>query len=201
LHIGGANARAPENDAARRKVRPGNDADQLLDTEIGIFDQRDAAVDHLSEVVRRDVGRHADRDAAGPVHQEVREARRQNHRLLLGAVVVRLEVDGLLVDIVQQLHGRPGQPAFGVPHGRGRIAVDRAEITLAIDERQAHGEVLRHAHQRVIDRLVAVRVVFAHHVADHARRLDVFPVGRVPVLVHRIEDAPMHRLEAVARVR
>ena len=44
-------------------------------------------------------------------------------------------------------------------------------------------------------------MVFAHHVADHARRLDVFLVGRVPVLVHRIEDAPMHGLEPVTRVR
>ena len=93
------------------------------------------------------------------------------------------------------------RPAFGVAHGRRRIAVDRAEVALPVDERQAHGEILRHAHQRVVDRLVAVRMVFAHHVADHARRLHVFLVGRVPVLVHRIEDAPMHRLEPVARVR
>ena len=38
-------------------------------------------------------------------------------------------------------------------------------------------EILRHAHQRVVDRLVAVRVVFTHHVADDARRLHV---GLVP---------------------
>ena len=182
------------------KSGPGNDADQLVDAEPRIVDQRDAGIDHLAEIVRRDVGRHADRDAAGAVDQQVREARRQHHRLFLVAVVVRLEVDRVLVDVVEQLHRRPGQAAFGVAHGRRRIAVDRAEIALAVDQRQAHGEILRHAHQRVVDRLVAVRVVFAHHVADHARRLDVFLVGRVPVLVHRIEDAPMHRLEAVARV-
>ena len=55
----------------------------------GIVDQRDRRVDHLAEIVRRDVGRHADGDAAGAVDQQVREARRQDHRLLLGAVVVR----------------------------------------------------------------------------------------------------------------
>src|SRR5262245_9324530 len=143
LHIGGANARVPENDAAGRKVGAGNDADQVLDAEIGVFYQRDTAVDHLAEIVRRDVGRHADGDAACPVHQKVGKASRQDHRLLFAAVIVRLEVDGLLVDVVEQLHGRPGQPAFGVPHGRGRIAVDRAEIYLPVDKRQAHGEVLR----------------------------------------------------------
>ena len=150
----------------------------------GIVDQRDAGVDHLAEIVRRNVGRHADRDAARAVDQQVREARRQDHRLLLVAVVVRLEVDGVLVDVVEQRHGRPGQAALGVAHRRRRIAVDRAEIALPVDQRQAHGEVLRHAHQRVVDRLVAVRMVFAHHVADDARRLDVLLVGRVAVLVH-----------------
>jgi len=53
---------------------------------------------------------------------------------------------------------------------------------------------LRHAHQRVIDRLVAVRMVFAHHIAGDARR---FAIGLVPViaiLVHRIENAAMHGL-------
>ena len=37
-----------------------------------------AAVDDLAEIVRRDVGRHADGDAAGAVDQQVREARRQD---------------------------------------------------------------------------------------------------------------------------
>jgi len=45
-----------------------------------------------------------------------------------------------------------------------------------------------------------VRVIFAHDVADHARRFHVFLVGRVPVLMHGIEDAPVHGLEAVARI-
>ena len=165
-----------------------------------IVDQRDAGVDHLAEIVRRDVGRHADGDAAGAIGQEVREARRQHHRLLLVAVVVRLEIDRVLVDVLEQRHGRLRQPALGVAHGRRRIAVDRAEIPLPVDQRQAHGEILRHAHERVVDRLVAVRMIFAHHVADDARRLHVFLVGRVPVLVHRIEDAPMHGLEPVARI-
>ena len=44
-------------------------------------------------------------------------------------------------------------------------------------------------------------MIFAHHVADDARGLDVFLVGRVALLVHRKQDAAMHRLEAVARVR
>ena len=86
------------------KSGPGTMLDQLLDREAGIVDQRHAGVDHLAEIVRRDVGRHADGDAAGAVDQQVGEARRQDHRLALGVVVVRLEVDRVLVEVVEQRH-------------------------------------------------------------------------------------------------
>ena len=88
LGIGGVNARAAENDAAGREVGPRNDADQFIDAEVGIFDQRDAGIDDLAEIVRRDIRGHADRDAACTIRQQVGEARRQHHRLFLGAVVV-----------------------------------------------------------------------------------------------------------------
>src|SRR5215213_8132069 len=43
-------------------------------------------------------------------------------------------------------------------------------------------------------------MVLTHHVADDARRFHVTLVRRVAALVHGVEDAPMHRLQAVARV-
>ena len=87
--IGGADAGAAENERAGREIRAGDDLHELVDAERGIVDQREAGVDDLAEIVRRDVGRHADRDAAGAVDEEVREPRRQHHRLALGVVVVR----------------------------------------------------------------------------------------------------------------
>ncbi len=182
------------------KVRAGHDLHQLLDRDGRIVEIGDAGVDHLAEIVRRDVGGHADGDAAGAVDQQVGELRRQHDRLALAAVVVRLEVDGVVLEVVEQGHGGPRQPDLGVALGRRRIAVDRAEIALPVDQRQAHGEVLRQAHQRVVDRLVAVRVILAHGVAGDARRFVVGAVRRVIVLVHRIEDAAMHGLQPVAHV-
>jgi hypothetical protein len=89
---------------------------------------------------------------------------------------------------------------LGVAHRRRRVAVDRAEIALAVEQRQAHRELLRHADQRVVDRLVAMRMVLADHVADDAGRLAIRLVPVVAVLVHRMENAPVHRLEPVADV-
>ena len=166
-----------------------------------IFDQRYAGVDDFAEIVRGNVGRHADRDAAGAVDQEVRELRRQDRRFTFGIVVVRLEIDGVLVDVPEHLERGTRQTRFGVSIGRRRIAVDGAEIALAVDQRHAHGKILRHPDHRVVNRLVAVRMIFTDHVADDARGLDVFLVRRVALLVHRIQNAPMHRLQTVARIR
>ena len=182
------------------EIRRRHELDQLLDRAMRVRQQVQAGVDHLAEVVRRDIGGHADRDARGAVDQQVRHACRQHARLELLAVVVRREVDRLALDVGQQLGGDLVEPAFGVAVGRGRVAVDRAEVALAVDQRVAHREVLGHAHQRLVGRGVAVRVVFAEHVADDARALDVGPVPHVVRLVHREQHPPMHRLQPVAHV-
>jgi hypothetical protein len=183
------------------KVRPRHDLQQLLQRQRRVVDQRQAGVDDLAQIVRRDVGGHAHRDSPRAIDQQVRNARRQNHRLLLPPVVVGLEVDRVLLDVGQERGSGARHAALGVAHAGRRIAVDRAEVPLAVDERHAHGERLRHAHQGVVDRLVAVRVEAAQHVADHARALGVALVGRHPELVHRVQDAAVHGLQTVARVR
>ena len=160
--------------------------------------QRDAQLIH---VVRRDVGRHADRDARRAVGQQVRKGRRQDLGLLLLAVIGGLEVDGVFAQPLQQRLRHIGQAAFGVAHGGGVIAVHIAEIALPVDQRIADREILRQAHQRVIDRLVAVGVELADHVADHARRLLEARIGVKLQLPHGVEQPPVHGLEPVARVR
>ena len=67
-------------------------------------------------------------------------------------------------------------------------------------ERVAQREVLRHPHQGVVDRRVAVRVVLAHDAADDVGRLPVRPVGAQALLEHRPEDPAVDRLQAVAHV-
>ncbi len=151
--------------------------------------------------MRRNIGRHADRDAASAIDQQIGEARRQDRRLLLLAVVIGLEIDGVGIDILDQSQGRPREARFGVAHGRRAVAVHRAEIALAVDQREAHREGLRHAHQGVIDRGVAMGMVFTHHLADDARRFHIGAVGQEIVFLRRMEDAPMHRFQAVAHVR
>ena len=199
--VGGEDALLSKNDGAGRKVRTRHVfLDDLADRKAGVVDQRATGIDHLAEIVRRDVGRHADGDAAGAVDQHVRKARRQHHRLLRAFVVVRLEIDGVLVDIVDQRVPGARQPRLRIPHCRRPVAVHRAEVTLALDQRQPHREVLGHPHQRVVDRLIAVRMILTHDVADDARRLAERLIVRVAALVHGEDDPPMHRLQPVPDV-
>ena len=167
----------------------------------GMADQMDGGGADLARIVRRDRGRHADRDAGGAVGQQVREAAGQHDRLVLLAVIGRAEIDRVLVDAGEQRLRDLGQPRLGVAHGRGVIAVDIAEIALALDQRVARGEILRQAHQRVVDRDVAVRVELADHVADHAGAFLEAGGGIEPQLVHRVDQPPVHRLQPVAHIR
>ena len=117
------------------------------------------------------------------------------------AGVIVAPVDRILLDALHQEARDVGHAGFGVAVGGGVVAVDVAEIALALDQRIARGEILGEAHQRLVDRLVAVRMERAHHVADDLGAFLERRAGVEPQDMHAVEDAAMHRLEAVARVR
>ena len=154
----------------------------------------------LGRVVRRDRGRHADRNALRAVGQQIGKAAGQHDRLFRLAVVIGAEFDAVLVDAVEQQPRDLGHARFGVAVGGGIIAVDVAEIALPVHQRVARGKILRQPHQRVVDRLVAVRMERAHHVADDFGGFLERRAGIEPQQPHAVEDAAVHRLEAVAGV-
>ena len=181
-----ADALEAVNDSGGRKIGRRNDVHQLVDRDAGIGQDRQTAIDRLVQVVRWNVGRHADRNARRSVDEQVRKPRRQHRRFRLLAIVVRHEIDGFLVDVGQHVDRDPLQPAFGVAIRRRRIAVDGTEVSLAVDQRIAERKRLDHPYQRLVGRRVAMRVVFAEHIADDARTFDVGPVPRNVGLVHCI---------------
>ena len=187
--------------AAGREVRPRHMLGDLLVLRGRPADQVEQGGGELADIVRRDVGRHADRDALRAIGQQVGEGRRQHFRLAALAVIGLAEIDGVLVDALQQRLGHGRQAGFGVAHGGGVIAVDIAEIAVALDQRVADGEFLREAHHRVVDRGVAMGVVFAHDVADDARAFLEAGGGVEPQLAHGVDEAAVDRLQPVAHIR
>ena len=139
------------------KSGPGTKVDSWSVVRLRVGDQVERGVAKFGDVVRRNRGRHADRDALRAVGEQVRERGGQDDRLLLVALIILAEIDRVLVDALEQQARDLGHARFGVAIGGGVIAVDVAEIALPVDQRIARGEILREAHHRVIDRLVAVR--------------------------------------------
>ena len=135
------------------------------------------------------------------MNQHVGQQRRQDQRLVRRVVEVRLEIDRIAVDVAEELRRDLRQSRLGVAHLRRRVAIDRAEVALPVDQRVAHGEVLGHAHQGVVDGAVAVRVELAHHVADRAGGLAIARGRADAELLHPVEDAALDGLEAVPHVR
>ena len=145
--------------------------------------------------MRRNVRGHADGDAGTAVEQQVRQPRRQYPGLLARGIVVGNELDGVLVNIGEELVRDRGQTRFGVSHRRRTIAVDRTEVSLAIDERVAEVEVLRHADEGVVDGGVAVGVIVLEHLAHDTGALAVACIRAKSHLRHGKQDAAMDRFK------
>jgi len=165
-----------------------------------MLNQVDGGVDDFPQIVRRNIGCHAHGDARRPVHQQVGHARGKDLGLLLAFVVVGTEIDGPLVDVLEQRGRNARKARLGVSHGGGRVAIHRAEVSLPFHQRVTHAEWLGHAHQRIVDGRVAMGMVLAHHFTDDLGALARGLVVRQSHFVHAEEDAPIHRLEAVADI-
>ena len=116
-------AASAEDQRASREIRGWDDVDQFIDRNRRIVDIGQAGLDYFAQIVRRNVGRHADGDTASAIDQKVRETGRENLRLFAAAVIVRLEIDSVLVEIVQKSVCDLVQARFGVTHRCWRIGV------------------------------------------------------------------------------
>ena len=190
-----------DDDAAGREIRALDPLQQRLRLGVGLLDQMQRRVAEFGGIVRRDRGRHADRDALRTVGEQVREPAGQHDRLFRLPIIVGAEFDTVLVDALQQQPRDIGHARFGVAVGGRVIAVDVAEIALAVDQRIARGKILRQPDHGVVDRLVAMRMERAHHVADDLGGFLERCARFEPQQPHAVEDAPVHRLQAVAGVR
>jgi hypothetical protein len=119
------------------------------------------------DIMRGYAGRHTHGDTARAIGKQVREQAGHDLGLFILAIIGWFQIGSIFVQTAHQLDCRAGQPGFGVPIGGSIIAVDIAEISLPVDQRIAQREGLGEADHRVIDRLIAMRVIFTDDIADH----------------------------------
>ena len=195
-----SDARQTADGAAGRKIRPLHVLHQPIDRDLRIVDLGTDAIDDFAQIVRRHICCHADGDAGAAIDQKIRKCRRKNRRLGPGLVVVRDEIDRVLVHVGHERRTEMRHARLGVTHGCRWIAFDRTEISLTVDERFAHRPCLRHMHECWINHGLAVWVIVTARVTANLRALPVLPVREKRQIVHRVEDATLRRLQPVPRV-
>jgi len=194
------NSRATKNNAASREVGARNNFHQLRQSDFRALDHRDRAVNHFTHVVRWNIGRHTNRNTASTIDQKVRIASRKNFRLLLRTIVVLMEVDRIFVDIGKLSVSNFFEATFGVTHRRSAVTVNRAKVTLPVNERQTHGEILRHTNKSIINRTITVWVILTHNVTNDAGGFTVGLVPLISVFMHGIQNTAVNRLQTITNI-
>ena len=198
--VGRPDAGAAHDDPPGGEVGALHVLHQVGQLRLRVVQHADRGIDYFPQVVGRNIGGHAHGDAGGAVDQQIGEPGGQYPGFLPALVEVRVPVHRVLLDLPQHFVGDLGHAGLGVTVGGRGIAVDGAEVAVAVHQRVAHGEILGQAHQGIVHRSVAMGVVAAQHVAHAGGRLLEGLVRGQVVLIHGVEDAPVDRLQAVPHV-
>ena len=184
--VGCADAGAAHNDAAGGEIRPLDLFHNLVQGSIGILHHQIHRLDHLPQIVGRDVGGHTHCNAGGTVDQKVRKTGGKHQRLFPVVVVVGSEIHRLLVDIGEHHSSDVAHSGLSITVSGRRVSVHRAKVSVPVHQGIAHGEILCQTHQRIVHRGVAMGMVPAQHRTDGIRRLSVRLVGGQAVFIHGI---------------
>ena len=185
--------RGTEDFAARREVRSFDVFHQSFDGDVRVVNLRAHAVNYFGEIVRGHVRRHADGDAGAAVDEEIWKSCGQHRGFLPRLVVVGHEVHRVLVHVLHQRRAEVLQTRLGITHGSWRVALNAAEVPLPLDEHFSHRPMLRHVDERRVNRLIAVRMVVTHRLADDLRALEWLAGRPHTQLGHGEKNAPLRR--------
>ena len=140
------------------------------------------------------IGSHTDGDSRRTVQKEQRSLGREHGRFLKRIVKVVGHIHGILVQIGKHLIGKFRELCLGISHGRYRVAVHRAEVTLTEHQRVSHAPELGHPDHRVINARVTVGMVFSQHLSYNPRRLLCLSGIAETESFHSEKHSPVDRL-------
>ena len=155
---------------------------------------------YLSQIVRRDICRHTYGDTDRTVYEYIRKSRRKNRGLFKSVIEVRFEIDDVFVYIRHHFVGKLCKSCLRITVCGGSVSVHVTEVSLSVDKRISHREILRKTYHCVIYGRVAVRMVTAEHVSD--RRCGFargFIVSQL-ILIHRVEYTSVYGFKTVAYI-
>ena len=172
------------NKTARRKVGIKR---ELLAAKIS-----NGSIENFIEIVRQYFGRKPDGNALRPLRQQQREFHRERQRLRLAPVVGHCPIGRFRVE--HRFERKFRKARFDISRRGGTVArQDVAPVSLRFHKQF----FLPDLHKRVADGSIAVGVVL-HRVAHNVGHLVETAVVQ---LLHRMKNAPLHRLQSILNVR
>ena len=199
--VHGADGIDPANDGSCGKVRSRQTGHQFTHGGGGMFHQINSGIHHFPQVVSGDIGRHPHTDPDTAVHQQIGKFCRKHFRFHGRFVEGGDHIHRFFFNIAEQFIGNAFHTALGITVSRRRVAVDRPEVALPFHQRRTHGEILRHTHQRIVNRGVAVRMVITKHFTHHFGTLHRGVGFGQPHLTHGVKDTAVTGFHAVADIR
>ena len=124
---------------------------QFLDCNIIIINESNATVEDFAQVVGGHVGGHTHSDTVRAVDKKVWYPGRENGGFFALIGIGGHHVNSVLFNIGHHFVGDLLHAALGVTHGGRAVAVDRAEVTLAVDHGVTHVPRLGHANHGEVD--------------------------------------------------
>ena len=146
-----------QNHGTGRKIRSLDNIHDFFDIRCSVIfdtviDDLYHAVNGLPEIMRRDIGGHADRDTGRTIDQKIGKTGRHNNRLFFRIIKVWNKVDRIFIDVCHHLHGDLAQTGLCVSHGRCPVTVHGTEIAVSVNQGIAHIPVLGHIDQGTVNR-------------------------------------------------
>ena len=135
-------------------------------TRLWLVNEEHGSIDNLGRIMRRNACRHADGDAACTICQQIGEQTGHNLGLFVFPIVGRAKICRILIQPVHELNRGARQTRFGISIRSRIIAVDVAKVALPVHQRIPQRKSLREPDHCVINRLVAMRVIFTDNIAD-----------------------------------
>ena len=140
------------------------------------------------------------RNTSRTIDQKVWKGCWQDSWFFLGIVKVPCKRDCLFLDILKKIACNLRQTRLGITHSRRRISVHRTVITMHFNQNLTVFPVLRHTNHGIIDRRITVWVEIPHDVPDRLGRLAVALVKGIAILIHRIKNTTLNRLQAITNI-
>ena len=129
-----------EDGCSCREVRSLDDLKKFFHCCLAVFfhnviNDLNNGINCLTKIMRWNIGRHTYSDTCCTVYQQIRKTCRKYNRLTFCLIKVRLEINGIFVDVCKHLHGNLAETCLCVSHGSRTVTIHGTKVSMSVNQR------------------------------------------------------------------